>query len=201
VPRPNEHLIFAISHKAHDQAEDSGGRGDSKELLICRHHIRKLDLPMCGIAGALILDSARNCDPARIGERVRHMLDVMQHRGPDDQGLWTSIDARAILGHRRLAIVDLSAAGHQPMLLENRYAIVFNGEIYNFREIRTQLAATGIRFQSDSDTEVILKAVAQWGLESAVEKFGQSHTTFGPGQVWREAAIHIRMRWRRVFRI
>ena len=90
----------------------------------------------------------------------------MAHRGPDDAGMWRSMDGRVGLGHRRLAIVDLSAAGHQPMQdLAERLTIVFNGEIYNHRDLRHELAAKGYSFRSNSDTEVILTAYREWGTE------------------------------------
>lgn len=88
----------------------------------------------------------------------------MRHRGPDDAGEWWSADGRVGFGHRRLAIVDLSAAGHQPMLDAVRgLSIVFNGEIYNFRDLRKELSAAGYAFHTNSDTEVILAAYDRWG--------------------------------------
>lgn len=88
----------------------------------------------------------------------------MAHRGPDDFGEWWSPDGRVGLGHRRLAILDLTSAGHQPMQdATGRLTIVFNGEIYNFRELHEELQAGGFRFRSRSDTEVILAAYARWG--------------------------------------
>lgn len=90
--------------------------------------------------------------------------DAMAHRGPDDAGQWWSDDGRVGFGHRRLAIVDLSPLGHQPMRLEARgLTIAFNGEIYNFRELRQELGQLGHAFRSHSDTEVLLAAYAQWG--------------------------------------
>jgi asparagine synthase (glutamine-hydrolysing) len=99
------------------------------------------------------------------------MLASIEHRGRDDEGIWTSevIDEtgrRACLGHRRLAIIDTSSAGHQPMLsADGRYAITFNGEIYNYRELREQLKSKGHQFRTDTDTEVLLAAFAEWGAE------------------------------------
>ena len=90
--------------------------------------------------------------------------DAMSHRGPDDAGEWWSDDVRVGLAHRRLSIIDLSAAGHQPMGdAAGVFNIVFNGEIYNFRELRDELAAKGHAFRSYSDTEVILAAYREWG--------------------------------------
>lgn len=92
-------------------------------------------------------------------------------RGPDDSGVWVSSDGRVGLGHRRLAILDLSAAGHQPMLGDsNRLAIVFNGEVYNFTVLRSELEKLGYQFRSGSDTEVVLAAYQEWG-EHCVSRF------------------------------
>jgi asparagine synthase (glutamine-hydrolysing) len=97
--------------------------------------------------------------------------DTLRHRGPDDAGLWCSADARVAFGHRRLAIVDLSAAGHQPMTdSEGDLQITFNGEIYNFRELRRELESRGISFRSETDTEVILAAYRTWGIR-CLERF------------------------------
>lgn len=117
---------------------------------------------MCGIAGVL-------SDRAPI-ERIETCLEALardlHHRGPDDQGVWISPDNRAGFTATRLAILDLSPAGHQPMLsADGRYIIVFNGEIYNFRELRAELVSRGARFQSHSDTEVILKLYVDLGVD------------------------------------
>ncbi|HYE86941.1 MAG TPA: asparagine synthase (glutamine-hydrolyzing), partial [Vicinamibacterales bacterium] len=100
----------------------------------------------------------------------REALELMNaqlvHRGPDDGGEWVSADGRAGLANRRLAIIDLSPAGHQPMLsADQRYAIAFNGEIYNYLEVRSELCALGHRFASESDTEVLLTAFRHWGAD------------------------------------
>jgi asparagine synthase (glutamine-hydrolysing) len=100
------------------------------------------------------------------------MADQLVHRGPDDAGLWVDAEAGIALGFRRLAIVDLSPAGHQPMTSSNgRYIIVFNGEVYNFGELRKDLEPLGHSFRGHSDTEVMLEVVSEWGLEAAVKKF------------------------------
>ncbi|HEX8722543.1 MAG TPA: hypothetical protein VF736_18145, partial [Pyrinomonadaceae bacterium] len=96
------------------------------------------------------------------------MLKAIEHRGRDDEGVWSSAaDAsgrRACLGHRRLAIIDTSSAGHQPMLsADGRFSVTFNGEIYNYRELRAQLEKLNHRFRTDCDTEVLLAAYAEWG--------------------------------------
>lgn len=100
------------------------------------------------------------------------MTDSLHHRGPDDTGHWIDEEAGIALGHRRLAIIDLSPLGHQPMHSPNgRWVIVFNGEIYNFERIRSDLAAEGMMFwQGHSDTEVLLGAIQCWGLERALQK-------------------------------
>jgi len=115
---------------------------------------------MCGIAG--IAGRGREWPEESGLQLVARLLDMQAHRGPDDSGLWES--GNVVLGHRRLAIIDLSAAGHQPMTdPESRCAITFNGEIYNFKELRTELESAGRIFHSLSDTEVILNAYAEWG--------------------------------------
>jgi asparagine synthase (glutamine-hydrolysing) len=119
---------------------------------------------MCGIAGYLQLDGAPAAQVV-----VRRMTDAIAHRGPDGEGVWVS--GPVGLGHRRLAVIDLGDGGRQPMQTnDGRWTITYNGELYNFAEIKTQLSALGERFVSTSDTEVMLKALARWGL-AAVPKF------------------------------
>src|SRR5437867_10314137 len=115
---------------------------------------------MCGICGIAQLNGAP------VDTRlVEKMTQTMRHRGPDDQGVWRSADGRVGLGHRRLSIIDLSPAGHQPMIDESaRLSISYNGEIYNFLELRDELAKIGYRFRTHSDTEVILAAYQEWGV-------------------------------------
>jgi asparagine synthase (glutamine-hydrolysing) len=113
---------------------------------------------MCGISGLVWKDVMR---PAGRGQ-LRAMNDMQRHRGPDDAGEY--YDGPVALGHRRLSILDLSIAGHQPMECdEGRFVIVYNGEVYNYVEIREELTAIGIRFRSNCDTEVLLKAYQTWG--------------------------------------
>jgi len=113
---------------------------------------------MCGING-LLFQSRR--PPQDVEPLIATMNGALAHRGPDDEGLWHSNDRRAYFGHRRLTILDLSSAGHQPMSLSDGTTIVFNGEIYNFREIRSQLP--GHRFHSQSDTETLLALYREKG--------------------------------------
>ncbi|CUW38111.1 Putative Asparagine synthetase [Magnetospirillum sp. XM-1] len=112
---------------------------------------------MCGIAG-IIADR-----PVNTGA-VEAMTDRLVHRGPDDGGLWSSGGGHAVLGHRRLSILDTSPAGRQPMERDG-LVIVFNGEIYNFVELRAELAALGEAFHGGSDTEVVLAAYGRWGAD------------------------------------
>jgi asparagine synthase (glutamine-hydrolysing) len=112
---------------------------------------------MCGIAG--IISTRERVDRCLLAD----MRDVLAHRGPDDAGLWTSADGRVGLANRRLAILDLSPAGHMPMC-DGDLCITYNGEIYNYVELRDELSRHGHRFRTSSDTEVLLKAYRQWGL-------------------------------------
>lgn len=119
---------------------------------------------MCGICGALNFSG----EPV-LPDILRRMTDALSHRGPDGRGVYT--DGATGLGHRRLAILDLSPAGRQPMTTpDGRYTIVYNGEVYNFRELRAELEGRGVRFVSRSDTEVILHLLAMDGVE-AVRRF------------------------------
>ena len=113
---------------------------------------------MCGIGG-WIGEVARRGEPD-----VAAMMAAMRHRGPDDTGIWTAGGGNVVLGHNRLSIIDLSSAGHQPMINQaNGDVLVFNGEIYNFLDLRRELEGKGFRFRSESDTEVLLFALAAWG--------------------------------------
>jgi len=98
------------------------------------------------------------------------MTKSLAHRGPDDQGCWVDTESGVGLGHRRLSILDLSPEGHQPMFsVSGRFAMVFNGEVYNYRQVRQELRNT--TWRGNSDTEVMLAAIEQWGLEPAVQRF------------------------------
>ncbi len=124
---------------------------------------------MCGIAGMIDWRASTGSDALRsIGEA---MSDTLRHRGPDGSGVWVEAESGAMLSQRRLAIIDLSEGGAQPMhSADRRHVIVFNGEIYNYRDIRRELEACGRVMRSDSDTEVLLEACAAWGVESAIER-------------------------------
>jgi asparagine synthase (glutamine-hydrolysing) len=122
---------------------------------------------MCGIAGLWQFGGGAEDD---LRARAAHMSGALQHRGPDDDGLWTDAAAGVVLAFRRLSIIDLSPAGAQPMLsASGRYAIVFNGEIYNFQRLRDELGVRNLR--GHSDTEVLLACIEAWGLEHAVQRF------------------------------
>lgn len=122
---------------------------------------------MCGIAGIVQVNG--NLDQGRITP----MLSSLVHRGPDDEGVWVSPRASAVLGQRRLAIIDLSVGGHQPRLSQDgRYVLTFNGEIYNYRALRTELEQLGHVFTSESDTEVLLQAYIQWGEQCLLKLNG-----------------------------
>lgn len=122
---------------------------------------------MCGIAG--VLDPAAAHDAVRA--IVQPMCDALRHRGPDSSGLWSAADGCVSLGHRRLAILDLSPAGHQPMVSrDNRYVLVFNGEIYNHRELRAKLGSEGVTFRGHSDTEVLCEAISRWSVVRTLDR-------------------------------
>jgi asparagine synthase (glutamine-hydrolysing) len=113
---------------------------------------------MCGIAGIV------STTPIVLETRLQPMVEAQRHRGPDDAGLWS--DSLCGLGHRRLSIIDLSPAGHQP--LSNRDGtlwVTFNGEIYNFQELRARLESLGHSFRTRTDIEVLVEAYEQWGTD------------------------------------
>jgi asparagine synthase (glutamine-hydrolysing) len=122
---------------------------------------------MCGIAGFYTPEPSRDAQGT-----LRRMNDTLAHRGPDAQGEWLDAARGIALAHRRLAIVDLTEEGRQPMRsASGRYTIVFNGEIYNFLRIRADLEMLGHRFRGHSDTEVMLAAFEEWGLEPSLQRF------------------------------
>ncbi len=124
---------------------------------------------MCGLTG--FLDPlGRGSGEAR--QIVSRMTDTLVHRGPDDSGVWVDEAGKAALGHRRLSIQDLSPLGRQPMVsASGRYVVAYNGEIYNFRHLQRELTQRGCRFRGHSDTEVLLAAVEEWGIEQALRRF------------------------------
>ncbi len=124
---------------------------------------------MCGIAGYIDLATETRADDlTRIGAAMAARL---RHRGPDDEGVWVDAAVGVSLGHTRLSIIDLSPLGHQPMhSADERFTLVFNGEIYNFPELRRALEGRGCRFSGDSDTEVLVEACAAWGVEEALQR-------------------------------
>ncbi|NEZ58820.1 asparagine synthase (glutamine-hydrolyzing) [Adonisia turfae] len=119
---------------------------------------------MCGIAGLVYLNNVAVAPPV-----LKRMTDAIAHRGPDGQGHW--IEGNIGLGHRRLAILDLSPAGHQPMVsADHRFVLTYNGEIFNFQVLRAELETIGYWFRSKTDSEVVLYALAEWGVR-AFERF------------------------------
>lgn len=124
---------------------------------------------MCGIAG--FVAAGAGLSEADLHRTILAMTDSLVHRGPDAGGVWTDASTGVALGHRRLSILDLSAAGSQPMASpDGRYIIVYNGEIYNFLTLREELSARGHGFRGHSDTEVLLAAIAEWGIERTLER-------------------------------
>ena len=122
---------------------------------------------MCGFAG--FIDLARRTPEEILLARAEGMAARLYHRGPDGDGVWTDAGAGLALGHRRLAILDLSSTGYQPMAsADGRHVIVYNGEVYNFSELRAELEVEGVAFRGSCDTEVVVEAIAAWGLERAL---------------------------------
>mgnify|MGYP000123671635 CR=1 FL=1 len=123
---------------------------------------------MCGIAGFW----DRNNKTQDLKKEIIAMTNSLAHRGPDDEGIFIDENRKVALGHRRLSILDLSSAGHQPMKSNSgRYVIIYNGEIYNYKNLRKEIEAKyGAIFRSSTDTEVLLAAIENWGIEKALEK-------------------------------
>ena len=127
---------------------------------------------MCGIAGYINLNGAP-VSPAIL----QRMTNAIIHRGPDGEGHW--VEGNVALGHRRLAIIDLSPAGNQPMISsDHRYVLSYNGEVYNFRELRCELQTLGYRFRSQTDSEVVLNALCEWGAEALLRFNGMFAVAF-----------------------
>jgi len=123
---------------------------------------------MCGIAGFLTREPLSD---ERLGAIVEAMSATLRHRGPDDSGCWVDDTCGVAFGHRRLAVVDLSEFGHQPMHSNSgRYVLNYNGEIYNFAGLRRELESTGSRFRGSGDSEVLMAAIERWGLHDALDR-------------------------------
>lgn len=124
---------------------------------------------MCGITGIYKFKNSQNRE--HFHSTINRMTDTLRHRGPDSGGTWIDNQSQIALGHRRLAIRDLSPTGHQPMVSScGRYVIVYNGEVYSHQEIARDLKKSGRHFRGTSDTEVILEACAEWGIENTVKR-------------------------------
>ena len=124
---------------------------------------------MCGIAG--FVDVRHPEEAQQSMQTAVAMASRLRHRGPDDSGVWTDPSAGIALAHRRLGILDVSPSGHQPMVSANaRFVLVYNGEIYNHAELRAQLQSLGYAFRGHSDTEVLVEACAEWGVEGTLRK-------------------------------
>jgi asparagine synthase (glutamine-hydrolysing) len=132
--------------------------------MVHPSNIPTLPDDMCGIAG--LIDPRIAGDRARLEAYAVAMADAIAHRGPDGSGVWSDPDAGLALSHRRLAIVDLTPTGAQPMVsADGRWAISYNGEVYNARTIARKPEMTGISYRGTSDTEVIVESVARRGLD------------------------------------
>lgn len=141
---------------------------------------------MCGITGYLHQGGA---SPPRLAEELPVAVQALYHRGPDDHGTWVSENRCVGLGHARLSILDLSAHGHQPMVsADGRHVMVFNGEVYNYRDIRRELELLGHAFHGTGDSEVIVAAFTQWGIEAVHHFIGMFAIA-----LWdrREQALHL----------
>jgi asparagine synthase (glutamine-hydrolysing) len=124
---------------------------------------------MCGITG--FFDPARDSSDQGLSSVVTDMATAIAHRGPDGHGIWTDDTSGFALGHRRLAIIDLSEDGGQPMTSANgRYVLAYNGEVYNFAELRLELETKGHSFRGHSDTEVVLAGIVEWGFEATIQR-------------------------------
>jgi asparagine synthase (glutamine-hydrolysing) len=124
---------------------------------------------MCGITG--FVGDSRATGEGSLDRTIARMTESLRHRGPDGDGVWTDAAAGVALGHRRLAVIDLSPTGAQPMHSANgRYVITYNGEVFNFAELRRDLAAAGVHCRGRSDTEVIVEGCALWGVATTVRR-------------------------------
>lgn len=126
---------------------------------------------MCGIVG---IWETRSSEIGWREDQVRRSMSTIHHRGPDSHGVWSAADAGLTLGHQRLSIIDVSPQGHQPMQsADGRYVVCFNGEIFNFQELRSALQSEGVSFKSRSDTEVLVEGFARWGEDVLQRMVGQ----------------------------
>jgi asparagine synthase (glutamine-hydrolysing) len=124
---------------------------------------------MCGITG--FFDPSRDSSKQVLDQTVTSMAAAIAHRGPDGHGIWTDETSGLALGHRRLAIIDLSEDGAQPMASANgRYILAYNGEVYNFQHLRRELEGKGHSFRGHSDTEVVLAGIVEWGFEATIQR-------------------------------
>src|ERR1700744_2162605 len=120
---------------------------------------------MCRIAGVI----NRSLSVPSLEVMVKDMCRLLQHGGPDGEGIYSNAESNLVLGHRRLSLIDLSNNGHQPMpYANNRYYISYNGELYNYLELKDELKKEGCCFASTSDTEVVLAAFATWGTKAFI---------------------------------
>src|SRR5262249_38585475 len=123
---------------------------------------------MCGLAGLFSSESLREDELLAAAAR---MAGAIVHRGPDDAGTWCTSTHGVAFGFRRLSIIDLSPLGHQPMASgSGRFTLMFNGEIYNFPDLRRELKGRGARFRGHSDTEIVLAALEAWGIHDTLER-------------------------------
>ena len=139
-------------------------------ILINIIHIIKH--PMCGITGLIDLNNSPVSSHV-----VKGMTDALIHRGPDDEGQW--VEKNVGIGHRRLSILDLSQAGRQPMISANdRFVLSYNGEVYNFKQLRRELEGKGHEFRSQTDSEVVLNALSEWGAQALIRFNGMFALAF-----------------------
>src|SRR6185295_8898947 len=170
--RSLRHASGAAFHARADPPDDGSGRPAGRALqhavvLDCRRLQEGGGrLSMCGIAGLLSIEPTQQAPSL-----VKAMTDAIAHRGPDGEGIHVDAEGRVVLGHRRLAIVDLAPTGRQPMVSgAGRYVVTYNGEIYNFPELRRELEQRGCAFRGTSDTEVMLAAFDTWGVSAALTR-------------------------------
>src|SRR5690606_9051280 len=124
---------------------------------------------MCGIVG--VLDPRRTRRPEATSQLLEAMATAMRVRGPDGSGVWVDAEAGVGFGHRRLSVWDLSEHGAQPMeSADGRWVLTYNGEIYDHRELAADLTAAGVGLRGHSDTEILLEAIARWGVTRTLER-------------------------------